>query len=133
VVNSNTSTSLAGSANPINNSIAAGPNQGSLAYGNPGSASGGPQLLSNLVGVSRNVAPLIINHYNVQPVYDVYANIDRRDLGSVGDAVQKIVQGFVPKLPAAAPSKSAARSRPWRRLSIAWVSDDFRRGSSSTC
>jgi len=59
VVNSNTSTSLAGSANPINNSIAAGPNQGSLAYGNPGSASGGPQLLSNLVGVSRNVAPLI--------------------------------------------------------------------------
>jgi multidrug efflux pump subunit AcrB len=98
-VNTNTSTSIAGSANPINNSIAAGPNQGSLAYGNPGSASGGPQLLSNLVGVSRNVAPLIINHYNVQPVYDVYANIDRRDLGSVGDAVQKIVQQYESKLP----------------------------------
>jgi multidrug efflux pump subunit AcrB len=98
-MNTNTSTSMAGAANPINTSIAAGPNQGSLAYGNPGSASGGPQLLSNLVGVSRNVAPLIINHYNVQPVYDVYANIDRRDLGSVGDAVQNIVKQFVPKLP----------------------------------
>jgi multidrug efflux pump subunit AcrB len=98
-MNTNTSTSMAGAANPISSSIAAGPNQGSLAYGNPGSASGGPQLLSNLVGVSRNVAPLIINHYNVQPVYDVYANIDRRDLGRVGDAVQDIVKQFEPKLP----------------------------------
>ena len=98
-VNSNTSTSLAGSANPLNSNLAAGPNQGSTAYGNPGAAASGPQLLSNLVGVSRNVAPLIVNHYNVQPVYDVYANVDRRDLGSVGDAVQKIVAQFEPKLP----------------------------------
>jgi multidrug efflux pump subunit AcrB len=97
-VNSNTANSIAGAANPINSNIAAGPNQGSIAYGNPGSASGGPQLLSNLVGVSRNVAPLIINHYNVQPVYDVYANVDRRDLGSVGDHIAKIVEEFRPKL-----------------------------------
>ena len=98
-VNSNTTTSLAGSANPVNSNLAAGPNQGSTAYGNPGAAAGGPQLLSNLVGVSRNVAPLIVNHYNVQPVYDIYANVDRRDLGSVGDAVQKIVAQFESKLP----------------------------------
>jgi multidrug efflux pump subunit AcrB len=95
----NTATSLAGSANPINSNIPTGPAQGSLAYGNPGAAPVGPQLLSNLVGVSRNVAPLIINHYNVQPVYDVYANVDRRDLGSVGDAVDEIVDQFRPKLP----------------------------------
>ena len=25
----------------------------------------------------------IVNHYNVQPVFDVYANVDRRDLGGV--------------------------------------------------
>ena len=29
-------------------------------------------------------APEIVNHYNVQPVFDVYANVDRRDLGGVG-------------------------------------------------
>ena len=98
-VNSNTATSLAGAANPVNSNIAAGPSQGSIAYGNPGASATGPQLLSNLVGVSRNVAPLIINHYNVQPVYDVYANVDRRDLGSVGDAVQKIADQFRSKLP----------------------------------
>ena len=33
----------------------------------------------------------IVNHYNVQPVFDVYANVDRRDLGSVGSAVEKII------------------------------------------
>ena len=28
---------------------------------------------------------MIVNHYNVQPVFDVYANVDRRwDLGGVG-------------------------------------------------
>ena len=97
VVNSNTLTSLAGSSNVAG--IGAGPSQASLAYGNPGSSSAGPQLLSNLVGVSRGMGPAIVNHYNVQPVYDVYANVDRRDLGSVGAAVEKIVQQFIPKLP----------------------------------
>ena len=37
------------------------------------------------------MAPEIVNHYNVQPVFDVYANVDRRDLGAVGAAVEKIV------------------------------------------
>jgi multidrug efflux pump subunit AcrB len=96
-VNSNTLTSLAGSSNATG--IGAGPSQASLAYGNPGSSSAGPQLLSNLVGVRRSMGPAIVNHYNVQPVYDVYANVDRRDLGSVGAAVEKIVQQFIPKLP----------------------------------
>ena len=27
---------------------------------------------------------MIVNHYNVWPVFDVYANVDRRDLGGVG-------------------------------------------------
>jgi multidrug efflux pump subunit AcrB len=55
--------------------------------------------LSNLAGVERGVAPEIINHYNVQPVFDVYANVDRRDLGSVGSAVEKIVNENSKKLP----------------------------------
>src|SRR6185369_10693896 len=38
-------------------------------------------------------------HYNVQPVMDVYVNINNRDLGSVGDAVQDIVRKITPKLP----------------------------------
>jgi len=98
-VASNTATSVAGTANAGNASIGASPSQSSIAYGNPGAVAAGPQLLYNLAGVRRGVAPEIVNHYNVQPVYDVYANIDRRDLGSVGAGVEKIVERMTPKLP----------------------------------
>jgi multidrug efflux pump subunit AcrB len=72
---------------------------GILSTGNPGTMNGGAQLLENLAEVSRGVAPEIVNHYNVQPVYDVYANVDRRDLGAVGSAVEKIVQQASHNLP----------------------------------
>ena len=96
---STTSTSMAGTAGASNSNVGAGPNQASSAYGNPGALSTGPQMLSNLVGVGRGVGPEIVNHYNVQPVFDVYANVDRRDLGSIGAGVEKIVAGITPKLP----------------------------------
>jgi len=95
----NTSTSLAGVANAGDSFVGVAPNQASLAYGNPGTAMGGPQLLSNLAGVRRGVAPEIVNHYNVLPVFDVYANVDRRDLGAVGSAVEQIIKEIEPKLP----------------------------------
>ncbi len=74
------------------------PNQSSAAYGNPGSLPSQTQLLSNLATIDHSIAPEIVNHYNVQPVFDVYANMDRRDLGSVTSAVEKIMsQTQVPK------------------------------------
>ncbi|HUO28095.1 MAG TPA: efflux RND transporter permease subunit, partial [Bryobacteraceae bacterium] len=96
---STTQAALAGTAAAPVSSIGSGPGQNTLAYGNPGAAAGGPQLLSNLASVRRAVAPEIINHYNVQPVYDIYANVDRTDLGSVGTAVEKIMREYAPKLP----------------------------------
>ena len=98
-LNSTTPTSLAGTAYATDSSVGSGPSQASAAYGNPGAAAGGPQLLSNLTAVRRGAAPEIVNHYNVQPVFDVYANVDRRDLGSVGSAVEKIIAQMTPKLP----------------------------------
>jgi multidrug efflux pump subunit AcrB len=73
------------------NNVGASPSGDSLAYGNPGAMNGSTQLLSNLVSVERSTAPVIINHYNVWPVFDVYANVDRRDLGGVGSEVQRIM------------------------------------------
>jgi multidrug efflux pump subunit AcrB len=90
-------TSIGSGAMPLSGS--AGPSQASLSFGNPGTTSGGAQLLSNMASVHRDVAPEIVNHYNVQPVFDVYANVDRRDLGGVGSAVQKIVKQAQQKLP----------------------------------
>jgi multidrug efflux pump subunit AcrB len=40
-----------------------------------------------------------VNHYNVWPVFDVYANVDRRDLGGVGAEVRKIMADEEPHLP----------------------------------
>jgi multidrug efflux pump subunit AcrB len=98
-VNMSTATSVAGMANANSAFVGTTPNQASTAYGNPGTAASGPQLLSNMATVSRSVGPEIVNHYNVQPVMDVYANVDRRDLGGVGAAVQKIIKEMTPKLP----------------------------------
>ncbi len=59
----------------------------------------GTQLLSNLVDVERSSGPVIVNHYNVAPVFDVYANVDRRDLGSVGREVEGIMKEEEARLP----------------------------------
>jgi multidrug efflux pump subunit AcrB len=98
-VNSTTAGSLAGTATAGNASVGASPNGASQAYGNPGAMEGSTQLLSNLVTVKRDYAPVIVNHYNVWPVFDVYANVDRRDLGGVGAEVEKILRDEEPHLP----------------------------------
>ncbi len=98
-VNTNTPYSLSGVANGSNASVGAAPSQASLAFGNPGAAAASAQLLTNLATVERGVSNEIVNHYNVQPVFDVYANVDRRDLGSVGAAVEKIMNDVATRLP----------------------------------
>ncbi len=80
-------------------SVGASPSQTTLAYGNPGAGADATQHLANVATTSRGVAPQIVNHYNVQPVFDVYANVDRQDLGSVGAAVQKIIDDAAKKIP----------------------------------
>jgi multidrug efflux pump subunit AcrB len=82
-----------------NASVGASPNGASQAYGNPGAMAGNTQLLSNLVSVNREYAPVILNHYNVWPVFDVYANVARRDLGGVGAQVEKIMRDQETRLP----------------------------------
>jgi multidrug efflux pump subunit AcrB len=95
-----TAAPLSGTAGAGSASVGTSPSGASQAYGNPGAmTAGGAQLLSNLVDVKRSYGPVIINHYNVAPVFDVYSNVDRRDLGSVGRAVEKIVEEERPSLP----------------------------------
>jgi multidrug efflux pump subunit AcrB len=80
-------------------SVGTSPSGNSQAYGNPGAMAGSTQLLSNLVTVRRDYTPVIVNHYNVWPVFDVYANVDRRDLGGVGADVKKIMREEEAHLP----------------------------------
>jgi multidrug efflux pump subunit AcrB len=94
----NTPGSTEGVANQGAGATGVSPNQDSAAYGNPGALPYQTQLLSNLATVEHSTGPEIANHYNVQPVFDVYANIDRRDLGGVASQVEKIIaQTKIPK------------------------------------
>jgi multidrug efflux pump subunit AcrB len=57
-----------------------------------GFGSRGPtQFLGNLATFTRTTTPLSLNHYNVQPVFDVLANVQDTDLGSVSDAIDRLV------------------------------------------
>jgi multidrug efflux pump subunit AcrB len=98
-VNTTTPDSQAGASTAWNGSVGASPSGSSQAYGNPGAVAGSTQLLSNLATVRRDYAPVIVNHYNVWPVFDVYANVDRRDLGGVGTDVEKIMREEEAHLP----------------------------------
>jgi multidrug efflux pump subunit AcrB len=49
------------------------------------------QLLANLATIKRDTSNIVVNHYNIQPVYDIFADVDRRDLGSVADELHKII------------------------------------------
>ena len=51
----------------------------------------GPQLMGNLVQVTPAVRPATVNHYNVQPMMDVYASTQDRDLGAVAADTQKVL------------------------------------------
>ena len=67
----------------------------SVTTGTPGKQ----QLLSNLATLERREVPAVISHANVQPVFDIYANVEGRDLGSVAAAVDRIVAEQRSKLP----------------------------------
>jgi multidrug efflux pump subunit AcrB len=58
-----------------------------------------PQLLSNLASIQHISTPVVVSHYNVQPVFDIYANIQDSDLGSVAQQVQNIVDDVKHHLP----------------------------------
>ncbi len=60
---------------------------------------GSPQVLGNVAEITRITAPAVVSHYNVQPVFDVYANVDGRDLGSVATAVRRLLPEFEQRLP----------------------------------
>jgi len=58
-----------------------------------------PQILANLVTLQNTVRPASVSHYNAQPMINVYASVDGRDLGSVADEVYKRVNALQKEVP----------------------------------
>jgi multidrug efflux pump subunit AcrB len=57
-----------------------------------------PGLLSNVATLQRGGVPTNSNQANIQPVYEVYASVQGRDLGGVSGEINKIVADLQPKL-----------------------------------
>lgn len=58
-----------------------------------------PQMLINVATPTRVPTPAVVNHFNVQPSYDVYAACQDRDLGGVASDIKKIIEEYRPRLP----------------------------------
>ena len=50
-----------------------------------------PGLLSNVATLQRDSVPTNLNQTNIQPVYDIYASAQGRDLGSISGDIGKVV------------------------------------------
>ena len=83
--------SLSGALQPLAGST--------LAYGNPDAVNNPTEMLSNIATFNRNVSKEAVDHYGIRPVYDVLVTPEGRDLGSVADAVEKVVSKYSPQLP----------------------------------
>jgi CzcA family heavy metal efflux pump len=64
-----------------------------------GAGAEAPQVIGNLVQVTPVARPAVVNHYAVQPVIDVYASTQGRDLGGVASDIMKALKPFQDHLP----------------------------------
>lgn len=49
------------------------------------------QILGAVGTIKRSVSPVVESHYNVQPVIDIFASVQDRDLGGVAKDINKII------------------------------------------
>src|ERR1700722_9902240 len=66
----------------------------------PASREDASQIVGGLATVKREASPAVVSHYAVQPVLDIYATNNQRDLGGVSADIQKIVDETANELPA---------------------------------
>lgn len=61
-------------------------------------ADGKPELLGNVASIKRTTGYGVINHFNIQPVFDIYASVESRDLGGVSQDVQAVLEKYKSKM-----------------------------------
>ena len=57
------------------------------------------EILGNVGTMSVNAEPALLSEYDSQPLMDVYASVEGRDLGGVDADIQKVLTDFQSKLP----------------------------------
>ncbi|MES2295025.1 MAG: efflux RND transporter permease subunit [Pseudomonadota bacterium] len=61
-----------------------------------------PELLGGLSNIHREDSDAVVSHYAIQPTFDVYATTQDADLGTVANAIQKVLDDTQRDLPAGA-------------------------------
>ncbi|OAJ65131.1 efflux RND transporter permease subunit [Paraburkholderia ginsengiterrae] len=83
--------------------IPVAPSGGANAAGTSGPAIPGAPAPQNLLGalstLNRGTQQAVVSHYNVQPVLDIFASAQGRDLGGVATDVTRLVDQIRPQLP----------------------------------
>jgi multidrug efflux pump subunit AcrB len=64
-----------------------------------GGIGGSSQILSNIAGIHRSVAPAVVTHYNATPAIDIFGSVQGIDLGYVSAQIDKIVAESKKDLP----------------------------------
>ena len=64
-----------------------------------GTPGGKPQLLTNLAQISRTVGATNISHFNSLPTFDILANVERTDLGTMSKRLQQTIAELSAQLP----------------------------------
>jgi multidrug efflux pump subunit AcrB len=62
-------------------------------------AAANTQLLGGLANVERTNSNAVVSHYNVQPVIDIYATPQGRDLGALASDIQTVIHDTAKDLP----------------------------------
>jgi multidrug efflux pump subunit AcrB len=64
-----------------------------------GGVGAAPQILSDVAGIHRSVAPAVVSHYNATPALDIYGAVQGADLGYVSSQINKIIAESQKDLP----------------------------------
>jgi multidrug efflux pump subunit AcrB len=87
-----------GNAASMNTANMSNPTTGSSSTGAPGSPRS-VQVLSNLSSITPGTELGTVSHYDIQPVLDIYANVDGADLGSVTRKINAILDKHKSEVP----------------------------------
>ena len=89
---------------------------------------------ATIATLQRDSVPTNLNQSNIQPVYDIYASVQGRDLGSIAADIGKIVGELQPELKAGNWISGAwADPEHARPPSGIWASDCCSQPCSSIC
>jgi multidrug efflux pump subunit AcrB len=58
-----------------------------------------PQILAGVASITRSGEMAVISHYDIEPVIDIYGNVNGRDLGGVSSDIDKIIDRARKDLP----------------------------------